>query len=471
MDGLVAQDAVIGTSPKRSAWAARPAGPRRARPKPAADGFVSYHTFCFVSFSYLRLGDETPTIGCMSDADVAAATQLDRGRCSFPGCTRPVKVTSATGRPSRYCEQSDGDGPVHNRGSAHKARLALRGSAVVHDEADTVATPVSMARATLDQRLIELPGRFEEMRSFLGDLARAMAEAGDIEAAGAEVEDAHRDALTKITEADRRAATAERAARVDAARAEQAEQDRAEADILAEESAAELAQLREDTQRTIADIQAQADAAVAHAEQKLTDTVVEHEARLAERDAVVAQAQRDIAAAREQAAAAVAAQQAADADAARERAVVAQLRAEIDGARRNAEEARQQSEVALEAANRATQEAAAEAATMRVDLATTRAEAAAATRAAEQDRAALERLREETRTDRDALRQAHAEQVAQVQRSADERVATLNDALTIASAAAETLRAQLATTSPPPVKRSAQRKSAPPAAGAPAAEK
>lgn len=400
----------------------------------------------------------------MNDAD-AAAPQTDRGRCSFPGCDRPVKPTSATGRPSRYCEQADGDGPVHNRGSAWKARLALR-DAVVVDAADTVATPVSMARATLDQRLMELPGRFEEMRSFLGDLARAMAEAGDIEAAGAEVEDAHRDALAKITEAERRAANAERAARAEAARAEQAEQDRAEADALAEESAAEVARLRESTEREIADIQAQADAAVAYAERKLADAVLEHEARLADRDALVTQAHRDTSAAQVQAAAAVAAQQAADVEAARQRDIAAQLRAELDAARREGEEARQRSQAALEAANRATQDAIAEAATIRVDLATSRAEADAATRAAEQDRAALERLREETRADRDALRQAHAEQLAQVQRSADDRVAALTEALAVASGASEALRAQLATLSPPPAKRSAPRKSAPPDAGA-----
>jgi hypothetical protein len=41
------------------------------------------------------------------------------------------------------------------------------------------------------------------------------------------------------------------------------------------------------------------------------------------------------------------------------------------------------------------------------------------------------------------MRAAHAEQLAQAQRSADERVTTLNEALALAREIAETYRAQL----------------------------
>lgn len=74
-------------------------------------------------------------------------------------------------------------------------------------------------------------------------------------------------------------------------------------------------------------------------------------------------------------------------------------------------------------------------------------------RAAELDRQAvvsltrdLDRHRAEAQTEREALRAAHAEQLAQSQRNADERVHALTEALAIAKESAETYRAQL----PPP---------------------
>ncbi|GAB4982235.1 hypothetical protein MAHJHV59_34900 [Mycobacterium avium subsp. hominissuis] len=123
---------------------------------------------------------------------------------------------------------------------------------------------------------------------------------------------------------------------------------------------------------------------------------------------------------------------------------------------------RQQLQSEVEAARESTQRAIAETAAVRVELATTQAEAEAARRAAEVDRAAvatltrdLDRHREDARAEREALRQLHAEQLAQAQRNADDRVQALTEALTVAKAAAETYRGQL---QPATTKRSAPRK-------------
>ncbi len=78
----------------------------------------------------------------------------------------PRRPDPATGRPSRYCERADeGGGPIHNRGTAWKARRAHTGDAPPRE--DGLTAPVSMARATLEQRLSELPGRFEDLRQYL----------------------------------------------------------------------------------------------------------------------------------------------------------------------------------------------------------------------------------------------------------------------------------------------------------------
>ena len=136
----------------------------------------------------------------MSEAALAVS-EIDK-LCTYPGCTRPRRPDPATGRPSRYCERADeGGGPIHNRGTAWKARRAHTGDAPPRE--DGLTAPVSMARATLEQRLSELPGRFEDLRQYLDGVVLDLRAAGDVEAAGSEVEDAHREALTKVTEAER----------------------------------------------------------------------------------------------------------------------------------------------------------------------------------------------------------------------------------------------------------------------------
>lgn len=302
---------------RRAGLCEEPAHPGRPHTSPGHFCFI-----CFVLFCFILMATECVCLFGMSESEAAATESgpARENRCNYPGCTRPRRPDPATGRPSRYCEETDaGGGPLHNRASAFKARRANQLSGVTVQEDLGTAAPVSMARATLDQRLDELPGRLEDLRSFLGDMAATVRAASDLEAAGAEVEDAHRDALSKITDAERRAVAAERAARVAEARAEQAERDREEADALAEESAAELAQVREEAQAEVVAVRSDADARVAHAEQQVVDAAVENASQLAQRDAAVERAQQEAAAARMEAAAAAAVQRGSEADATRER--------------------------------------------------------------------------------------------------------------------------------------------------------
>src|ERR1700739_2001507 len=98
----------------------------------------------------------------MSEAAVEPPGEPDKDRCHYPGCTRPSRPDPATGRPSRYCEQADGTGGAgHTRANAWKARRAQRGI-VATQEDPGLTVPVSLARATLEQRLSELPGQFAD---------------------------------------------------------------------------------------------------------------------------------------------------------------------------------------------------------------------------------------------------------------------------------------------------------------------
>ncbi|MBU8841232.1 hypothetical protein [Mycolicibacterium goodii] len=222
-----------------------------------------------------------------------------RDRCAYPDCTRPVRPTPPTGRPTRYCEQADADGIIHNRASAFKARRAQR-SAVETLEEEPSPAPVSMARAILDQRLSELPDRIAEMQRYFDGVLTAIRDAGDIDAAGAEVEEAHRDALTKVTEAEGRAAVAERTARQAIDRAAAAERDRDESDAVAEEALAEVERVRSETEATVSRVRAEAEAeiarlrdALAAAEDQLRQAVEETSAARLEVAAAHAAAQAE----------------------------------------------------------------------------------------------------------------------------------------------------------------------------------
>lgn len=399
----------------------------------------------------------------MTESDAEAAPP-SKDRCHYPGCTRARRPDPATGRPTRYCGQADPDGgPVHTPASAWKARNAQRGAAVATQEPPTPAAPVSLARATLEQRLELLPEKFAELREYLDSLVVGMREAGDVEAAGAEVEDAHRDALTKITEADRRTAAAERNARLADERAADAERDRQEADALVEDAMSELARIRDETAAEVARVRADAEAAINSAQEQIAEGEDEHRRLLAERDTQLEQARQDVTTAQVAAAAAQAGQQAAEAEAARERQAAAELRAELDRVRRDAEATHQRLQAQVESAREAQQAAVADIATTRAELATAQAQVAAVQRAFEGEhdtvvtlRQEIDRQRAEAQSERETLRASHAEQLAQAQRNADDRVQTLNEALAAAREVAATFRAQLGTpeTSGGPRKRS-----------------
>lgn len=244
---------------------------------------------------------------------------------------------------------------MHNRANAWRARRAQRGSVAMQEEVG-LASGVSLARATLEQRLDELPEKVADLRVYLDDLVVQLRAAGDVEAAGAELDQARRDA-----------------------------------------NAAQL-----------------------------------------------------------EAASAQAAQQAADEAAERERHTAAAVRRELDQTRRAAEEERQRLQAQVDSAREATQQTAAELAGLRADLATARAEATAAQRTIEAEREALaslnqelERLRDDARAERERLRIDHTEQLTQMQRSADERVHTLTEALALARETTAAYRAQLPQTAPP----------------------
>jgi chromosome segregation ATPase len=323
----------------------------------------------------------------------AADAKPGKGRCYYPGCGRPSRPDPDKGRPSRYCEQSDPDGgPVHNRANAWKARQAQRSGVAVQE--DAVGAPVSIARATLEQHLAELPAKVEELRGFFDGLLADIRAAGDLEAAAAEVQDAHRDAITQVNAAEGRADAAQRAARLAEQRAGVAEREREEADAIAEEAIAETARVREELRTGIEQVRADADAAVARAREELAADEAEHRRRLAERDAEVERARQEANAAQVDAAAAQAAKHAAD--------------EALRGLRRE-----------------------------------------------------FEQHRAEVRSEREAMRAAHAEQLDQMQRNADAHVTTLNEALALARETAETYRTQLGEIRSPPLTQSKQPTSTP----------
>lgn len=384
----------------------------------------------------------------MTEPSGATATTADR--CHYPGCTRARRPDPATGRPSRYCERADDSGgPIHNRANAWKARRTHAAGQTADNApgAENPDAPVSMARATLEQRLAELPQRVAEVRHYLDDVLAAIRAAGDVEAAGAEVEDAHRDALTKVTEAERRATTAERSARAAEDGKAQAEQDRDEADTLAEETLADMERLRAATAADIAQIRSSAEAAVAAAEDTLTQAQARFTEQIAERDREVDSAREAATTAQIETSAASAALVAANESAERERATAAQLRDELDQTRRDFEEKHTRLQGQIDSARQEAHHATADASALRVELATAQALAESARRESDSDRAALatlaaelDRVRADERSERELLRAAHAEQLALARRSAEDRVQVLTDALSDARQALETSR-------------------------------
>lgn len=228
--------------------------------------------------------DSTPASG------TAGTTSTPAGGvrvCRFPGCDRPTRPDPGTGRPSLYCEQPDPDGgPVHNRATAWRARRAAEqattsaggaGAGGQGGELSTTAAPVSLARVSLEQRVEQLPARIDALQDFLTALVTELRVAGDVEAAGAEVADAHRDALAKITAAEQRIADAERARRDAERRADNAETLRAEADAAAEDATAETVRVRDELTTQLSQAHTDAEHAAATARDQLAAAITDTE--------------------------------------------------------------------------------------------------------------------------------------------------------------------------------------------------
>lgn len=258
----------------------------------------------------------TPAAVPVVDSETAAGLR----RCRYPGCDRVLTADSTTGRPGSYCEQpSPGGGPAHNRATAWRARRAVPQPTSPGERAEqAVAAPVSLARAGLEQHLQQLPDRIEGLQQFLTALLADVRVAGDVEAAGAEVADAHRDALAKITAAEQQIADAERARRAAEQRVTEAEALRSEADAAAEAAVAETAQVREELTADLQQVRAQAEEAAAAAAEQLAAARTDAGQERAE----AATARGELTALRAQSAA--------------ERQVLADLRADLDQARADA---------------------------------------------------------------------------------------------------------------------------------------
>lgn len=380
--------------------------------------------------------------------------------CRYPGCTRSIQASDpAVGRPNEYCGKSDSDGgPVHNRFNSWRARRAAGTAAAlaVDDPVQAERSPspsVSMARVTLEQHLADLPGQVRVMCAALDAIVAAVAQASDLEAAGLEVEDAHREALAKVAEADRRTSAAERSAREAEQRAAASDRDRREAEELAEDALAELESIRAQAAAEIEAVREHAAAANHALREEIAGERAEHAQELAEHTTAVDQHRAAAEAAQLDAAAANSAKDSAEEALAREIDTTTELRAQLDSTRQEAHDDRVRQQASIDDLQRSRQQTIDELATVRLQLATATAEADAARQAgrvehdnAEAARRDVQTMREEIRSERDALRASHAEQIAHVQRAADQRAEALTQAV-------QSLQAQLARTEPPAIPR------------------
>lgn len=357
-----------------------------------------------------------------------AAPVDDTSVCHFPGCSRPSRADPSTGRPALYCEQVI-DGVAHNRVNAWHRRRSEQGAPVTPSVASNA--PVSMARATLEERLAGLPDKLAEFTGYIDGVIAEVRTATDMEAAGAEVEDAHREALARVSEAEHKAAAADRERREAQLRAASAESQRGEADAAAEDALAETVRVRSELERQLADAQRHAQTTIEAAEQRADAAEAGARQATADRDEQVALGRDEVAAARSAAAAADGAREAAERAAQRERDANTALRAQGEQLQRDLDAARAEAGAARASA------AAADAGREAAEQASRRdREIAAATQQH------LEQARAEARADREALRGEHAEQTRQLREAANERAAALTAALDYARAAGDSYQQQ-----------------------------
>lgn len=364
------------------------------------------------------------------------ATAPDAATCHFPGCAAPSRPDPATGRKAKYCEQTV-DGVLHNRANAWHHRR--RQEPAAEPAAEFVAAPVSMARATLEERLNRLPGLIGEVRDYMDGVLDELRAASDLEAAGAEVEDVRREALAQTTAAEQRASSAERARREAEARVDEATAQREEADSAAEELVIELERLQSEFSEQITELRTESET---HVEQAVQRAQAAEEAR--------EQAERDGAASEDALIAARAALAAAEANTERERANSAQLSEELAAIRRE-----------LESAHLKTAAAEGDAAAARDAHQVAAAAAAEHRELARQAQAATEAVRAQMRADMDTLRAETAERLQRERESADERVAAAMSTVEALKTTAAAYKAQLEGEESPasaaPRKRAAKR--------------
>jgi hypothetical protein len=336
----------------------------------------------------------------------------DAAVCYFPGCAEPSRPDPATGRPAKYCEEVV-DGVTHNRVNAwHRRRALAPGDAVA--SASPSPTTVSMARATLEDRLTELPDRLHELTAFLAEVVSEVQTASDLGAAGAEVLDAHQEALTKVAEANAQVAIAERVARDAQTRVVRAETERGEADAAAEAAVEEAVRMRAECDAQLANVEHRAAARIAEVEQARQLAAENHAEELESARQGAAEAHNTAVAAETMRGAALE-------SAEREWRTCEQLRSEIAELRQGLAAAQAETSTARAAA------VLAEAA---------RDSAVVARQNAEVDR---DRLIAEQR----GLRDEHTEAIRQIRQDSDERVAALSAALEAASEASKAYQTQL----------------------------
>lgn len=297
-------------------------------------------------------------------------------RCQFPTgpgsvCGRLVARSGAPGRPVKYC-----DLPGHTRAKAYAARHDPRhgitgvGRAIDEAAEAPLDRPISYGRASFEALLV----RFEQVAAdhhrqlgvIVAEAEAILATAGDADAAGYEVAEAHRAADIRVAQAEADRAAAERIATTARKEAASAAEAQAQADAATEKALNELDRVQTQTAEQIAAYQAateqaqagelaartelkevrtEATRAAARAQAATEELTATHERILTERTAdmrrqieqVSANAQEQIKAMRDELAAATSATARAEAERAasaqtaeRERATVTQLRAQLD---------------------------------------------------------------------------------------------------------------------------------------------
>ncbi len=355
------------------------------------------------------------------------------GLCEFPGvnCPNPkVQDAGASGRPPKYCGLEgpgiDGKLVIHNKATAWSAKKAaerrpVRAVGGAGSVPPLPAGPVTTARTTLENQMLELPRRLDQLQEFLTGITAAVRAYGDAEAVAAEVEQLQASSRAQVAEVERQRGEEEHRRRQAEQQAADAEDAREEADAAAQDAFEELESAR-----------AEALAALTAAEKARQDAVSARESAAAEVEQVHQEMQ--------------AAQEAATAQAEELRLDTERRIAEIRSA---AELQIQQARTEVEVARIAQATAESERQTAQQTADQLRAELR---ELRDQHRAELESLRSEHRADRDQLRTDHQAQLADIRQAAADRVAAATTAQRLAEQTAEALRDQLTApqpTSPP----------------------